>query len=50
VFPLALSNVENNVVWSGDNRTILYSREGSEDLARPQGAAPFHRQPESKLT
>jgi oligopeptidase B len=32
VFPLALSNVENNVVWSGDNRTILYIEKDPKTL------------------
>ena len=32
VFPLALPNVENNVVWAGDNRTILYVEKDPETL------------------
>ncbi len=32
VFPLALANVENNVVWAGDNRTLLYVEKDPETL------------------
>ena len=32
VLPLALPNVENNVVWAGDNRTILYIEKDPKTL------------------
>jgi len=32
VYPLALPNVENNVVWAGDNRTFLYVEKDPETL------------------
>jgi len=32
VYPLALPNVENNVVWAGDNQTFLYVEKDPETL------------------
>ena len=32
VLPIALANVENNVVWAGDNRTFLYIEKHPETL------------------
>jgi oligopeptidase B len=32
VYPLALPNVENNVVWAGDNRTFLYVEKDPDTL------------------
>jgi len=32
VYPLALPNVENNVVWAGDSRTFLYVEKDPETL------------------
>jgi oligopeptidase B len=32
VFPVALANVENNVVWAGDNKTFLYIEKDPETL------------------
>jgi oligopeptidase B len=32
VYPLALPNVENNVVWAGDNRTLFYVEKDPETL------------------
>ncbi len=32
VYPLALPNVENNVVWAGDNQTFLYVEKDAETL------------------
>jgi oligopeptidase B len=32
MFPTALANVENNVVWAGDNRTFLYVEKHPETL------------------
>ena len=38
ILPIALPNVENNIVWAGDNQTLPLHREGSGDAARLQGA------------
>jgi oligopeptidase B len=32
VLPIALSNVENNLVWAGDNKTFLYVEKNPETL------------------
>ena len=32
VLPIALPNVENNLVWAGDNRTLLYIEKNPETL------------------
>src|SRR4051812_27842521 len=32
VFPISLSNIENNVIWAGDNRTFLYIEKDPETL------------------
>jgi oligopeptidase B len=32
VHPIALANVENNIVWAGDNRTFLYIEKDPETL------------------
>ena len=32
VLPIALPNVENNVVWAGDNKTFLYIEKDPETL------------------
>ncbi|HTU66499.1 MAG TPA: S9 family peptidase [Steroidobacteraceae bacterium] len=32
VYPVALANVENNVVWAGDNQTFLYIEKDPETL------------------
>ena len=32
VFPIALGNVESNVVWAGDNKTILYIEKDPDTL------------------
>lgn len=32
IYPIALNNVENNVVWAGDNKTFLYIEKDPETL------------------
>ena len=48
VLPLALSNVENNVVWAGDNRTILYIEKDPKTLLGRKVRRHRHRQPEPR--
>ena len=44
VFPIALPNVENNVVWAGDNQTFFYIEKDPETLLGFRVRSHRHRQ------
>ena len=47
VLPIALPNVENNIVWAGDNKTFLYVEKDPETLLGFACASHSHRQRQS---